>query len=68
MKLKDEQKRNQAAMDTQIEKAVMKIIYNRIFVGLPNGEVKLYGVSEAAEDIRNYFESMRQALEGRGEG
>jgi len=51
-------KQEQIARDTQIEKRIMKMIYNRVFVGLENGQVKLHGVAEVAEEIRNYFESI----------
>lgn len=51
-------KAEQIKADMQIESKVRKMIYNRVFVGLPNGEVKLYGVEEVAEEIRNYFEGM----------
>ena len=34
------------------------MIYNRVFVGLENGQVRLHGVEEVAEDIRNYFDSI----------
>ena len=54
-------KQQQITRDTQIEKKIIKIIYNRIFVGLENGAVKLHGVSEAAEDIRNMFDSFGEA-------
>ena len=44
--------------DMQIEKKVSQIIYDKVFIGIENGQVKLHFVDDAAEQIRKYFEGI----------
>ena len=47
-----------AKRDMQIEKKIANMIYDNVFVGLENGQVRLHYVEEIAEKIREYFDSM----------